>query len=131
MRGELVVRADANAQMGMGHVMRCLALAQEWQTQGGGVTFATAAESPSFVARVRAEGMEVATLGVSSLGPGGAAELIALAREREARWVVVDGYQFGSEYQRAVKAADLKLLCMDDYVQAEHYFADLILNQNL
>jgi spore coat polysaccharide biosynthesis predicted glycosyltransferase SpsG len=45
MSNSLVIRADANAQMGMGHLMRCLALAQGWKARGGQVTFITACES--------------------------------------------------------------------------------------
>lgn len=31
----LVIRADAGAEMGTGHVMRCLALAQAWLRASG------------------------------------------------------------------------------------------------
>ena len=53
-----------------------------------------------------------------------------LAREIGADWVVLDGYQFGTEFQRAIKNAGMRLLVVDDDGCARHYVADLILNQN-
>ena len=35
----LVIRVDASTQIGTGHLMRCLALAQAWKDAGGQVTF--------------------------------------------------------------------------------------------
>jgi UDP-2,4-diacetamido-2,4,6-trideoxy-beta-L-altropyranose hydrolase len=46
-------------------------------------------------------------------------------------WLVADGYLFDAAYQRAIKDAGLRLLLVDDYGHAEHYSADLVLNQNL
>ena len=43
----------------------------------------------------------------------------------------MDGYRFDSEYQRNLKNAGLKLLFVDDLGQCEHYFADLVLDQNV
>jgi len=40
----VIFRADANAQMGTGHLMRCLALAQAWQDASGHPIFVMAAE---------------------------------------------------------------------------------------
>jgi len=31
----LYIRADADGKIGTGHIMRCIALAQAWQDQGG------------------------------------------------------------------------------------------------
>ncbi len=57
-------------------------------------------------------------------------DTIAFAREKRADWIVVDGYQFGAEYQNALKSAAFKVLFVDDYGHARRYEADLILNQN-
>jgi UDP-2,4-diacetamido-2,4,6-trideoxy-beta-L-altropyranose hydrolase len=45
--------------------------------------------------------------------------------------VVLDGYRFLGRYQQAIKQAGFRLLAIDDYGHAEHYWADLVLNQNL
>ena len=42
----------------------------------------------------------------------------------------MDGYQFDVEYQRAVKAAGLKLLVIDDTGHMGAYVADMVLDQN-
>jgi UDP-2,4-diacetamido-2,4,6-trideoxy-beta-L-altropyranose hydrolase len=54
-----------------------------------------------------------------------------LARQEKAAWVVVDGYQFGSVYQTALRTAGLKVLFVDDHGDASPYCADLVLNQNV
>jgi UDP-2,4-diacetamido-2,4,6-trideoxy-beta-L-altropyranose hydrolase len=127
----LLVRADAGAKMGTGHVMRCLALAQAWQDAGGTARFAMFGPPEGILARLKDEKIEA----ISLLTPPGSAEdaqqTVALARQCAAAWVVVDGYQFSGEYQRALKEAGLKLLAIDDYGHAGHYWADLVLNQNL
>jgi len=41
--------------------------------------------------------------------------------------VVLDGYEFDSEYQRHIKNKGCKLACIDDF-QAQHFYADLLIN---
>jgi UDP-2,4-diacetamido-2,4,6-trideoxy-beta-L-altropyranose hydrolase len=129
--GKLLIRADANLAMGTGHVMRCLALAQSWQDTGGSAVFAIA--DPVTWARERLSKESVETLLISA-SPGteeDARETSELARQHAAAWVVVDGYQFGADYQRTLKSAGFKILFLDDYGHAGLYSADLVLNQNV
>jgi UDP-2,4-diacetamido-2,4,6-trideoxy-beta-L-altropyranose hydrolase len=127
----LIVRADASVAMGTGHVMRCLGLVQAWQDAGHNAVFAMAQSTPAMDARLRAEHTEVVGF-EKNTGRGRDAALTAdLAHLRRADWVVVDGYQFDANYQHSLKQSGLQLLLVDDLGQCAHYFADLLLNQNV
>ena len=41
----LYIKPDADYKIGTGHIMRCIALAQTWQNQGGEVMFISHCES--------------------------------------------------------------------------------------
>ena len=117
--------------MGTGHVMRCLALAQAWQDAGGQAVIAMADSSPAIVERLLAEGLKVEGLQVEAGTTEDALRTSELANKNGAAWIVVDGYQFGADYQRALKDAGHKLLFVDDNGHAGRYCADLVLNQNV
>ncbi|MDB9512764.1 UDP-2,4-diacetamido-2,4,6-trideoxy-beta-L-altropyranose hydrolase [Kamptonema animale CS-326] len=127
----LIIRADASTQIGTGHVMRCLALAQPRQDTQGQPIFIMANPIPALEKRLKSEGMKVLHLAVEPGSLADAKETAALAHQFNASWVVVDGYQFGSEYQKTLKNSGLRLLFIDDYGHAEHYYADFVLNQNI
>ena len=127
----LLIRADGSTRTGTGHVMRCLALAQGWQPIGGKVLFVQAESTPALDQRLRQEGMEIARL---EAVPGSIDDVkgtIAQARACAASWIVADGYEFSAAWQRQIKEAGFRLLILDDYGHAEHYFADVVLNQNV
>jgi UDP-2,4-diacetamido-2,4,6-trideoxy-beta-L-altropyranose hydrolase len=128
--GTIILRADASTAMGTGHVMRCFAFAQAWQDAGGRPVFAIADAAPATRDRLIADDMKVVPLEISAGSEDDAARVIELAERYAADWVVVDGYQFGADYQRQLKAAGLKLLVVDDNGHAGHYCADLVLDQN-
>jgi UDP-2,4-diacetamido-2,4,6-trideoxy-beta-L-altropyranose hydrolase len=128
--GCLLVRADASAQIGTGHVMRCLALAKAWQTSGGKVTFFCAELLPALEQRLREEGIEVITIEVQA-GTGPDMEQTAeFAKRLHATWLVVDGYQFGPDYYRQLRLRGLRTLAVDDDARFSDYCADIVLNQN-
>jgi len=126
----LLVRCDASVAIGTGHAMRCLALTQAWQDSGGGAVFAMAEATPAVEQRLQREEVKVAQLKVESGSSDDLQQTLAVTREMQAAWVVVDGYCFDTDYQAALKQAGLKVLFIDDNGHAEHYSADLVLNQN-
>lgn len=128
---QLLLRADASAAIGTGHVMRCLALAQAWQDGGGRAVLATAMDARLLVARLRAEAIELVQLRAEPGSLQDAQACVELAGAVDASWVVVDGYHFSHGYQRAIRPAGQQLLVVDDNGAAGRYCADLILNQNL
>ena len=117
--------------MGTGHVMRCLALAQSWQDAGGNAVFAMTDPSPWARERLLKESVETETVSAASGTEEDAKQTAGLARQHIAAWIVVDGYQFGADYQRTLKSTGFKILFLDDYGHAGHYCADLVLNQNV
>lgn len=127
----LLIRADASAHIGTGHMMRCLALAQAWQDAGGHAIFAMAMQAPAPETRLGEEGMETVHLATQPGSADDAGQTVDLARRAGALTVVVDGYHFDAEYQRIIKDAGLRLLFIDDYGHADYYWADLVLNQNI
>jgi UDP-2,4-diacetamido-2,4,6-trideoxy-beta-L-altropyranose hydrolase len=46
-------------------------------------------------------------------------------------WLAIDGYHFDSEYQKAARAASVRVLVIDDLARWPEYHADILLNQNL
>jgi UDP-2,4-diacetamido-2,4,6-trideoxy-beta-L-altropyranose hydrolase len=127
----LIIRADANAPMGTGHLMRCLALGQAWKDAGGQVVCVTACSNQLLLQRLRGEGFVVRRLE----GPYPDAQdweiTKRLLAECPEAWLVLDGYHFDSAYQKQVKESGYHLLVIDDMAHIPHYYADIVLNQNL
>jgi UDP-2,4-diacetamido-2,4,6-trideoxy-beta-L-altropyranose hydrolase len=126
----LLFRTDASLTMGTGHVMRCIALAQTAQDAGGRAAFALAESTAGIRAKLAEESCDVVPISAEAGTELDSEQCITLARQQRADWIITDGYQFGDNYQRALKAAGFKVLFLDDYGHAAHYSADLVLNQN-
>jgi UDP-2,4-diacetamido-2,4,6-trideoxy-beta-L-altropyranose hydrolase len=127
----LLIRADANKHIGTGHVMRCLALAEAWQDAGGEVCFVSACDAPALEVRLKKEGFQILHINQDAGTLGDANETARIAHEHRADWIIVDGYHFGAGYQKTIKDSGLSLLVIDDYGHSDHYYADIVLNQNI
>jgi UDP-2,4-diacetamido-2,4,6-trideoxy-beta-L-altropyranose hydrolase len=132
MNQPLIIRADASTEIGTGHTMRCLSLAQAWKDAfRGHAVFVMAMESPVLEDRLRSEGIGTLHLSAQPGSDDDAIKTASLAQQRSAPWVVIDGYHFDANYQQIIKESDLRLLAIDDIGKAKHYYADIVLNQNL
>ncbi len=127
----LLLRADANARMGSGHVMRCFAFAQAWRDAGGRAVFVMATRSEALEALVRSERIGWQSLTAAPGSDEDAAQTLDVARAHGAGWAAIDGYHFGAAYHRALQGAGLRVVAIDDDGRAGPYGTEWILNQNL
>ena len=128
---KLLIRADASAEIGTGHVMRCIALAEAWQDTIGEVFFVSSFNTQALEDRLKIKGIRIRHINNQAGTCSDAEETSQIAHQCGADWIVVDGYHFGAEYQKTIKDTGLSLLIIDDYGHADHYYADIVLNQNI
>lgn len=117
MRPKVYIRADGSPQIGLGHLVRCIALAQMLKCDF----------EISFYCKDIPHSMQI------ELTKNGFA-LVKISNEEqfvgdlfEHTIVVLDGYNFDTEYQRQIKEKSCKLVFIDDLHEKEFY-ADLIIN---
>ena len=143
----VVFRVDANAEIGTGHLMRCLALAAELRRQGAQCAFVCRGAGLEKTApRITQEGHELLTLpkttgfnadglAHSSWLPGGwrndaDASRAALAGRPRADWLIVDHYALDARWQGALRDVAGRIMVIDDLADRDHD-CDLLLDQNL
>jgi UDP-2,4-diacetamido-2,4,6-trideoxy-beta-L-altropyranose hydrolase len=126
--GHLIICADCGIQVGTGHVMRCLALAQTWKRAGGAVTFLVREGMPGIEERIRGEGILLGTL--PREGESSPEDFVRAVLRAGPPVAVLDGYSFGAREQAELSAAGIRILTVDDYGHATDYPVRWVLNQN-
>lgn len=114
----LAIRADASGEVGSGHVMRCLALAESAHDAGRRAIFLCRALPGDLRADIAARGVEVLTLPACEPWTperDAQATLQALAGlAAPPHWVLVDHYGLGAGWHRAVAGGGARIAVLDD-----------------
>ena len=125
----LILRVDASSTIGLGHFIRCMALAQAW-CENGGAGLILSCECPSSLLVTHDKNIAFRSLDVVPGSNDDAFATVGLAKHIEASCVVVDGGRFRSGYREIISREGLKVLMIDDTgLDASH--ANVVLNQNL
>ncbi len=120
----LFIRTEASAQIGMGHFMRCFAVAERASGRGLEVTFLMSEDVPAITRRVDAIGAQVQVIGQAL---GNDIEAIAACGIEPEDWLMVDSYKATQGYHRALHAL-ARLAVVDDLNAFDTYDCDLLIN---
>lgn len=155
----ILFRLDANAQIGAGHLMRCLSLAAELKRRGGSCVFLCRSEGmQALQQRIASEGHTLLPLPTATNTlpdktppseheplhapwlPGGwrqdvaacqtALDAAGLADNTPFDWLVVDHYALDHRWESALRSMTERLMVIDDLADRKHD-CDLLLDQNL
>ena len=122
MKKKIYFRADASSTIGYGHFIRTLALAEILKDDFECVFF-TCHPTPYQIGEIR----KVCSFVVLREENHYAQFLSYLESDII---VVLDNYFFDTNYQRAIKAFDCHLVCIDD-MHDKHYVADVVINYGI
>jgi UDP-2,4-diacetamido-2,4,6-trideoxy-beta-L-altropyranose hydrolase len=117
-------RADGNAQIGLGHIVRCLALA-EMLSSDFRCHFIVQQPLPTLKEQILEVCDEIIELENSTISINEAQHIAKLISNDDI--IVLDGYNFETAYQQELKKQGIKIVCIDD-IHAYHFVADVIVN---
>jgi UDP-2,4-diacetamido-2,4,6-trideoxy-beta-L-altropyranose hydrolase len=112
----LVCRVDGSSKVGIGHIMRCVALAEMLRDEFE-ITFVMFMPDEEVKKIVKAYNLP----------------LIILTEQKDTSYIddsdiiVLDGYWFDNNYVRLIKNKNKKVIQIDDLVGSE-FFADIVIN---
>ncbi|MDN0075827.1 UDP-2,4-diacetamido-2,4,6-trideoxy-beta-L-altropyranose hydrolase [Crenobacter sp. SG2303] len=151
---KVAFRVDASLDMGTGHVMRCLTVADALKARGAECHFLCRAHRGNLIELIRNKGYDTYVLDGSEpqdtsssamkqvsrapqpahaawLGTSqeqDAAECVAILRELQADWLIVDHYALDARWESELKPYCRHLLAIDDLADRPHV-CDLLLDQ--
>jgi UDP-2,4-diacetamido-2,4,6-trideoxy-beta-L-altropyranose hydrolase len=119
-------------------MMRTLALAQMCTLGGGNAVFLSYCRVDWLRKTIEESGISYLSLDRSHPDPADLQRTLETLNKMDRSrnhevpvWLVADGYHLDAAYQRAVRDAGRALLVIDDTACEPHYYAHLLLNQNL
>lgn len=131
MSKTVIIRADASSVIGTGHVMRCLALAQEMLKQGYFPLFVCNRLDGTSGKILSQYGIPFEEIENSADELEDARETSRMASDKKARLIIVDHYGLKEPFRHFMKKENLQLMIIDDLGESDHITADIVLNQNM
>lgn len=127
--GNICFRADANPEIGMGHLMRCLSIADASRRAGHSITFVLASDAASGIIRDR--GYDTLILGSDYKDTESEIRLWKPAERSAIDCLFVDSYFVTEKYLKSLKnmIGSGKIIYMDDLASFA-YPADILINYN-
>lgn len=150
----ITFRVDASIQIGSGHVMRCLALADALKNEGANCTFICREHSGNMLALIQSKGHGVVALPIKEANTSLSSQhprqeylswldatsdedaeqtitaIQSLTTDKPAKpaWLIVDHYALDRDWEEQLKPYCQKIMAIDDLADRQHD-CDLLLDQ--
>ena len=132
---------DANVWMGLGHLSRCLTLAQQLRENGWETTFLVSSMASTWIAKIVNEGNKISLIEFAGAADptrdaynnwSWAEDAAACKRclESKATWLIVDHYALDASWEREMKGSASRIMVIDDLFNRRHE-CDILVDQNL
>ena len=147
----IVFRVDASIQMGTGHVMRCLTLADALKNQGAECYFICREHSGNLIGLITQRGYHVDVLPYTDLSQerelqnhitglahaswlgatqkADASLCIPILEALKPDWLIVDHYALDARWEKALRPYCKKVMVIDDLADRQHN-CDVLIDQN-
>ena len=140
----IAIRTDASSVIGSGHLMRCLAIADELKNRGASVLFITVSEEQKWIDLIRGRGFTCETIetahanGVSQQTDSNFNETHTRSRHyvvdwrkdssqtreiiegKEIDWLIVDHYGLDWQWESSIRDCVNRILVIDDLADRAH-----------
>jgi len=122
-----LIRADSTKAIGIGHIMRCLAIAEVGTNRNHQFAFATRKNLPFASQQIQKKMIDTYAIDNNLSETEEVKYLKALCQERSIEFIILDGYHFTTSFQKLVKSIGVKTIVLDDFGTPSKLHADFIL----
>jgi len=130
MRRRALFRCDGSTQIGTGHIMRCLSLAEGLKKKDWQCNFVMKDYDARLADKIKEKGFELRLIPKES----SLKEDLKLTRKYASQWkvsiILTDSYDLDREYLKGLKEGPFFFLSIDDSTQT-HFYSHILLNQNI
>jgi len=129
----VVFRTDASVKIGIGHLMRCLTLAEEIAKRNGKILFILKEYENWILEKIKITGFNYKLISKNVRNQQD--DLIASSNaissffEKNVDWLIVDHYGLSREWEEGITEISKKIMVIDDLANRSHR-CDLLLDQN-
>tara|TARA_B100000809_G_scaffold226393_1_gene237996 strand:- start:318 stop:1355 length:1038 start_codon:yes stop_codon:yes gene_type:complete len=127
MKKNLFIRVDASPEIGIGHIMRCLTLAQELKNNFDKIIFLTQKNSSDFIETIMKNEFEV--IFISANNDSDIIKNIVTTNSVNKNFLLIDHYNVDSNFESSLKNTFEKIFVIDDLANRKHD-CDLLIDQN-
>lgn len=130
MGSKAIFRVDGGANIGLGHIIRCLTLAEGLKERDIQSIFITKDIDPNVKKKVIGKGHLIEGLPFGIDLEDDLRLTINLVKQHQPDLVVTDSYEIDQHYLEQLKKLNVTLMSIDDLAQL-HFCSDIVLNQNI